>query len=305
MLGPTRPRLRGGRPQPPPAARRGRPGHGRRAAAGRRGARDGRQVALLFGGRDAAEVYPSSLLPDEVEYVVATDDGIARPPRPRDRARRRLRGLGRPGLRLRAAPMLRPWPGWRPGARPAGGGASSAGSAGRGTRSGLTRGAPEGVAPGVHGADHGLRRGGVPGLRGHGRRRAAAGLSRGPGLRGRRDRLGATAGVGEHKRERRDVGRGGQASDEGEAASRHPRQGTGIDRLAPGGRPKRTPTVRTIRSAIVEPKPARPPAGGAADRTGGGGAAAGPGGGSPIVDARQPGDRAGRPGRGRRGPRGR
>jgi dihydroorotate dehydrogenase electron transfer subunit len=37
--------------------------------------RDGRQVTLLFGGASAREVYPSALLPDEVEYVVATDDG--------------------------------------------------------------------------------------------------------------------------------------------------------------------------------------------------------------------------------------
>ena len=37
--------------------------------------RDGRQVTLLFGGASASDVYPSSLLPDEVEYVVATDDG--------------------------------------------------------------------------------------------------------------------------------------------------------------------------------------------------------------------------------------
>jgi dihydroorotate dehydrogenase electron transfer subunit len=37
--------------------------------------RDGRQVTLLFGGAGATDVYPSSLLPDEVEYVVATDDG--------------------------------------------------------------------------------------------------------------------------------------------------------------------------------------------------------------------------------------
>jgi len=37
--------------------------------------RDGRQVVLLFGSRDASEVYPSSLLPDELEYVVATEDG--------------------------------------------------------------------------------------------------------------------------------------------------------------------------------------------------------------------------------------
>ena len=37
--------------------------------------RDGRQVTLLFGAANAREVYPSNLLPDEVEYVVATDDG--------------------------------------------------------------------------------------------------------------------------------------------------------------------------------------------------------------------------------------
>ena len=36
---------------------------------------DGRQVAILFGAQSASAVYPSSLLPDEVEYVVATDDG--------------------------------------------------------------------------------------------------------------------------------------------------------------------------------------------------------------------------------------
>jgi dihydroorotate dehydrogenase electron transfer subunit len=37
--------------------------------------RAGREVTLLFGAASAAEVYPSNLLPDEVEYVVATDDG--------------------------------------------------------------------------------------------------------------------------------------------------------------------------------------------------------------------------------------
>src|SRR6478672_10445124 len=37
--------------------------------------RDGRQVTLLFGAASSREVYPSSLLPDEVEYIVATDDG--------------------------------------------------------------------------------------------------------------------------------------------------------------------------------------------------------------------------------------
>jgi dihydroorotate dehydrogenase electron transfer subunit len=37
--------------------------------------RDGRAVTLLFGAASARDVYPSSLLPDEVEYVIATDDG--------------------------------------------------------------------------------------------------------------------------------------------------------------------------------------------------------------------------------------
>ena len=37
--------------------------------------RDGRQVTLLFGAASVREVYPTSLLPDEIEYVVATDDG--------------------------------------------------------------------------------------------------------------------------------------------------------------------------------------------------------------------------------------
>jgi dihydroorotate dehydrogenase electron transfer subunit len=36
---------------------------------------DGRAVTLLFGAATAREVYPSTLLPGEVEYVVATDDG--------------------------------------------------------------------------------------------------------------------------------------------------------------------------------------------------------------------------------------
>jgi dihydroorotate dehydrogenase electron transfer subunit len=35
----------------------------------------GRRVTLLLGARTAADVWPSSLLPDEVEYVVATEDG--------------------------------------------------------------------------------------------------------------------------------------------------------------------------------------------------------------------------------------
>jgi dihydroorotate dehydrogenase electron transfer subunit len=35
----------------------------------------GRQVTLLLGARSAADVLPSSLLPDEVEYIVVTEDG--------------------------------------------------------------------------------------------------------------------------------------------------------------------------------------------------------------------------------------
>jgi dihydroorotate dehydrogenase electron transfer subunit len=35
----------------------------------------GRQVLVLFGAVNASEVYPSTLLPAEAEYVVTTDDG--------------------------------------------------------------------------------------------------------------------------------------------------------------------------------------------------------------------------------------
>ena len=44
--------------------------------------RDGRSVVLLYGAPTAASVYPSSLLPDEVEYVVATADGSLGHPGP-------------------------------------------------------------------------------------------------------------------------------------------------------------------------------------------------------------------------------
>jgi dihydroorotate dehydrogenase electron transfer subunit len=36
---------------------------------------EGRRVLVLFGALSAAEVYPSTLLPPEAEYIVATDDG--------------------------------------------------------------------------------------------------------------------------------------------------------------------------------------------------------------------------------------
>lgn len=55
--------------------------------------RAGRQVTLLFGAASARDVYPSSLLPDEVEYVIATDDG----------------SVGRPGLVTELVPEYEAW----------------------------------------------------------------------------------------------------------------------------------------------------------------------------------------------------
>jgi len=55
--------------------------------------RAGRRVTLLFGAASAAEVYPSTLLPDDVEYVVATDDG----------------SLGHPGLVTELVPDFEAW----------------------------------------------------------------------------------------------------------------------------------------------------------------------------------------------------
>ena len=122
--------------------------------------RDGRQVTLLFGAASAREVYPSSLLPDEVEYIVATDDGIARPPRLRDRAR---------------APSTRRWADQAfacgPAADARGPGAAGGrprerlGVAKLGSQAGRRQGRPgrfagratEGVPAGLDGAEHGLR----------------------------------------------------------------------------------------------------------------------------------------------------
>ncbi len=153
----------------------------------------GRRVTLLFGAAGAAEVYPSSLLPNEVEYVVATDDGslghrgyvtdlvpdyealadqaFACGPEPMLAALARIAsgrdgrlGVARLGRKSRRAP------------RAVGGRRD-------------VRGPSQGLAAGLHGAEHGLRRGRLPGLRGarHGRPRPR--LSRGSGLRRRRDRL--------------------------------------------------------------------------------------------------------------------
>ena len=153
----------------------------------------GRQVALLFGAARAAEVYPSSLLPDEVEYVVATDDG----------------SLGHHGLVTELVPDYEAWadqafacgplPMLAALARLAAGrdarlGVARLGRKGRryarrAARHARRRAARRGSRS--HGAEHGLRGRRLPGLRGDRGRRAAARLPGGPGLRRRRDRLGA------------------------------------------------------------------------------------------------------------------
>ena len=155
--------------------------------------RDGRQVTLLFGAASAREVYPSSLLPDEVEYIVATDDG----------------SLGHHGyvtdlvadyeawadqaFACGPAPMLAALARLAAGRRDRlGRGEARAQARRRQGRPGRLAGGPaQGVPPGLDGAEHGLRGRGVPRLRGDEHvRRPAAGLPRGAGLRGRGDRLG-------------------------------------------------------------------------------------------------------------------
>ena len=155
--------------------------------------RDGRQVVLLFGAASAAEVYPSSLLPDEVEYIVATDDG----------------SLGQRGYVTDLVPDYEAWadqafacgpaPMLAALARLAAGRRDRLGVAKLGRKRGggtagpgrLAGGPAEGVPAGVDGAEHGLRGRGLSRLRRDERARpAAAGLPRGAGLRRRRARLG-------------------------------------------------------------------------------------------------------------------
>ena len=146
--------------------------------------RDGRQVTLLFGAASAREVYPSSLLPDEVEYVVATDDG----------------SLGHHGFVTELVPDYEAWadqafacgpaPMLAALARLAAGRRDRLGVAKLGRKRGGRQGRPgrlagraaEGVPPGLDGAEHGLRRRGVPRLRRHehvaGRRSGSAARAR-------------------------------------------------------------------------------------------------------------------------------
>ncbi len=155
--------------------------------------RDGRQVTLLFGGASLREVYPSSLLPDEVEYVVATDDG----------------SMGHHGYVTDLLPEYEAWAdqafacGPAPDARrPVPAGREPPRADGRrqpraqarrreGRPDRLAGGASQDVPPGLDGAEHGLRGRGVSRLRRHERHRdAATRLPRGPGLRVRRAPLG-------------------------------------------------------------------------------------------------------------------
>ena len=148
----------------------------------------GCNVVLLFGAASAAEVYPSSLLPDEIEYVVATDDG----------------SFGHHG---RVTELVAGFEGWADqcfacGPQPmlaalanlAAGRQARLGVARLGARRGkAAKNAPRGssasspprLAAGVNGAEHGLRRGRLPRLRGDGRRWSAAGVPRGTRLRRR------------------------------------------------------------------------------------------------------------------------
>ena len=122
--------------------------------------RDGRQVTLLFGAASSREVYPSSLLPDEVEYVVATDDG----------------SLGHHGYVTDLVPDYEAWADQAFACGPTGMLAALARqAAGRRQRLGvadarpqarrrqagparLDRGPAQGLPAGVDGAEHGLRR---------------------------------------------------------------------------------------------------------------------------------------------------
>ena len=153
--------------------------------------RDGRQVTLLFGAASAREVYPSTLLPDEVEsswlptrvvghhgfvtdlvpeYEAWADQAFACGPWPMLAALARL-AEGRRG-RLGVA-------------------SSGGNGAGAGPTCPVRPPRAEGGPAGVDGAEHGLRGGRVPRVRGANHQRdATAGVPGGPGVRRRGARLG-------------------------------------------------------------------------------------------------------------------
>ena len=155
--------------------------------------RDGRRVTLLFGAASAREVYPSTLLPDEVEYIVATDDG----------------SLGHHGYVTDLVPEYEAWadqafacgpqPMLAALARIAAGRRDRLGVAKLGRKRGAGKVDPVGSPAARRKAflqvsmeqNMGCAVGRVSRLRRHEHvRDAAARLPRGPGLRGRGDRLG-------------------------------------------------------------------------------------------------------------------
>src|SRR5262245_22042676 len=150
---------------------------------------DGRQVTMLFGAASARDVYPSSLLPDEVEYVIATDDGSVGHHGFVTELVADYEAWADQAFACGPAPMLAAL------GRPAGSARRrEARSEARRRKGGCDRlacGAAEGVPPGVDGAEHGLRGRGLSRLRDPGRERAtAAGLPRGSGLRRGGGRVG-------------------------------------------------------------------------------------------------------------------
>jgi len=210
--------------------------------------RDGRQVVLLYGCRDASEVYPSSLLPDEVEYLVATDDGSVA-----TRALSRILVLVYEAWADQAfacgpLPMLRTLAGLVAGRT------GRLGVATLGRKRGGGRPVPPGsptarrrsFPPGRDGAELGCAVGACLGCviwAWTGRNACAAKAPCSPSTR--------STGTRRPGRDPRAVRAKKRVVTQGRAAPP-----AGVRRPVPAPSTRRTPTVRTIRSAIVEPRPA-------------------------------------------------
>ena len=267
----------------------------------RRSATAARSSCSTAPGR-RPQVYPSSLLPDEVEYVVATADGSLGHRGRCSTLVQRLRGVGRPGVRGGVAGAARRGRGDSP---PAGaGGSASRRSGASGAAAGPSPpGSPEARRKAflqvlVEPVDR-LRGGDVPGVRGHGRRGGPERACReGPVFAA--DELDWGADDGPWPREAEAPGvpaklaahadrPTGQARDPPGAPRRRTGRRAGTGRPGPVGPSRRR--RRRRRRARRHRRPTRRPRGG-------------PG---PRPRARQPGDRRGgsvRLRRGGRGPRG-
>ena len=191
-------------------------------------------MTLLFGARSSADVYPTSLLPDEVEYVVATADG----------------SLGHRGSVLDLVLEYEAWADQAFARRVAGAARRdrpprrrAAGTAGRrdARPQARWRTAPGGRIPG--GAAEGVAPGARPGRRSAAPRAPASAawwpvraVRSGPAARARCSRPTSSSG----------------SRREGEAARAHGEAGRVI-------RTTRTPTVRRIKPAITPVRPKRGP----------------------------------------------